>query len=268
MSQNQFISASKIASILALVVFSFGLQSFLKPKSRKQQDTLVLGTMSGWPPYVTINDKGQYEGLDIDLAQALAQKLNKKLEIQDMDTASLILALEQSKVDFIMTGLSITQERLQKIAMIPYQGEAITQLPLVFWKEIPTQVQTLSDLEKIQGAVVCVEPGSPQEKVLEKYPNITTKQLDPLASVLEVKYGKALAVLLEPAFYNDLKSKYPELVALQVPLAPEDQILGNGIGVKKTNTELVNKLTALVEQFKQDGFITDLEKKWLAGTTK
>src|SRR5436190_19464360 len=90
-----------------------------------QRPALVLGTMSGWPPYVSVNQQGEYEGFDIDVAHIIANKMNSQLVIKDMDTVALLGALDQNKVDFLMTGLCITNERLKRIAMVHYTGEPI-----------------------------------------------------------------------------------------------------------------------------------------------
>lgn len=233
---------------------------FKKPTSL--QDTITLGTMSGWPPFVSLTNTGTYEGFDITVAQEIVRRLGKKLVIQDMDTAALITALEQGKVDFIMTGLDITTERLQKIAMIPYQGDPITELPLLFWKEIPKGITSLSDLRTIPGSVVCVESGSSQEGILRQYQGFETRLSEPLNSILELRYGKALAVLLERKLFNTLKKKFPELVALSIPLDDKNKMLGCGIGVKKTNATLLMQIEAIIADLKKNGFLEKEEKRW------
>jgi arginine/lysine/histidine transporter system substrate-binding protein len=246
---------------IIIILSCFGMYKICNQP--KGGDTITLGTMSGWPPYVSINDKGDYEGLDIDVAMEIARRLNKQLLIKDMDTAALITALNQGKVDFIMTGLCITHDRLQKIAMIPYQGEEITQLPLVFWNTIPKGVSSLADLKNIPGAVICVEAGSAQESFLNQFSGFEIKQIDPLTSILEIKYGKALATLLEPALFKELKAKYPELQALTIELGQKDKIMGNGIGIAKTNTQLINAIGSIIDQLRSSGFIAASQKRWL-----
>ncbi len=234
---------------------------FIRTRWVKAEDTLILGTMSGWPPFVSINNRAVYEGFDIDIAQEIARRLNKKLVIEDMDTAALITALNQDKVDFIMTGLDITPARREKIAMIPYQGDPITEFPLIFWKEIRQGVKSLDDLKEVPGAIICVEAGSSQEEFLEKFKGFSIKNVDPLASVLELKSGRATAVLLETKLFNELKSKFPELIALMVPLK-DQALLGCGIGVKKTNTILAQKFEAIIADLKKSGFLKERETRW------
>lgn len=261
MSKNIFI-------IIALALFScIAIFLFTQKSNPAKKDTLILGTMSGWPPFVTIDDNAEYQGLDIDIACEIAKKLNKKLIIKDMDTAMLITALTQGRVDFIMTGLSITKDRQQKIMMVPYQGEAIKEFSLIFWDKIPEGVSSLEDLKKIPNAIICVEAGSSQEEFIKKQNleqlGITIKESNPSESLLNLKYGKALACLLEPTIFSDFRSKYPNLKAISIPLDEENQIMGNGIGIRKDNKKLITEIETIIKKLKSNGFIAQCENKWL-----
>lgn len=261
MSKNIFIYIA-LALLSGIIIFLFTQKS-----GSAKKDTIILGTMSGWPPFVTVDDNAEYQGFDIDIACEIAKKLNKKLIIKDMDTAMLITALTQGRVDFIMTGLSITKERQKKIMMVPYQGEAIKELTLVFWDKIPEGVSSLVDIKKIPNAIICVEPGSSQEEFIKKQnleqSGITIKESNPAESLLNLKYGKAIACLLEPTIFSDFETKHPNLKAISVPLDEEDQIMGNGIGIRKDNEKLIAKIEAIIKKLKSNGFIAQCENKWL-----
>ncbi len=251
-----------------LLFLAAGSSWFMFKKSASTQDSIILGTMSGWPPFVSLNNKGEYEGFDIDVAQEIARRLKKKLIIKDMDTAALITALDRGSVDFIMTGLDITTERLQKIAMIPYQGEPIVELPLVFWKEIPKGVRSLADIRTIPNAVICVESGSSQESILRQYQGFEIRSSEPLASIMELQYGKALAVLLERKLLNTLKKKFSQLVDIPIPLDEKNKMLGCGIGIKKSNSALTKLIESIIADLKQNGFLAQKEKRWFETTSK
>ncbi len=249
-----------------LCALGTGVVLYISQKT-EAAETLTLGTMSGWPPFVSINERGEYEGFDIDIANEIARRLGKKLVIKDMDTAALITALDQGTVDFIMTGLDITAERLKKISMIPYQGEPMTEMPLIFWKTIPEGITSLDDLKNLKDrkngpVTICVEPGSSQEEVLREYSGFELKYTDPLASLLELRCGRALATLSEKKLFFNLKKKYPELVALMVPLSEKNIIFGCGIGIKKSNSALNKKISAIIDDLKKTGYLAKQEKRW------
>lgn len=224
-------------------------------------ETFVVGTAAGYAPFVSINPQGDYEGFDIEVANALAKQMGKKLILKDLGSmGSLFTALDQGSIDAIIWGLSITQERVQKITMIHYQGETTASYPLLFWKTIPAEVRTISDMS---GKVVCVEPNSSQDAVLSKYALINklpTEKVDD--ALLNIQYGKSGAAFVEPAIAKKFRNKYPEIQILDVPLAPEDQVQGVGIVVKQTNSKVIKHVQEAVDVLKSTGIIKELEQKW------
>lgn len=234
---------------------------FKRPNTPRSTNELIVGTAAGYAPFVSINPQGDYEGFDIDVAHALAQEMGKKLVIKDLGSmTSLFTALNQGSIDTIIWGLSITQDRLQKVAMIHYQGELTTSYPLIFWQNIPQGVTSLTDMK---NKTVCVEPASAQDTVLQKYPLIRilpTEKVDD--ALLNIQYGKADAAFVEPAIAKKFKNKYPEITLLDVPLQPEDQVQGVGIVIQKNNAELITQIQTAITTLKAHGTITKLEQKW------
>jgi arginine transport system substrate-binding protein len=249
---------------LFLGVSLCALGSFLLLKNLRSQrgdSTFNVGVATGYAPFVSINAQGAYEGFDIDVANALTQKMGKALVLKDLGSmASLFMALNQGDIDAIIWGLSITQDRLKQVAMIRYQGETVTSYPLLFWQKIPAGVASINDMK---GMTVCVEPASSQDAVLSRYPFITKKQTEKVDDALfDIQYSKAEAALVEPAIAKKFKNKYPEIQILDVPLAPEDQVQGIGIVIKKENTTLINQVQQAVDQLINTNVIKEYEKKW------
>lgn len=252
----------KISSLLALIAVIIYCIFFRNSDvSSNAADLFIIGTVGNYAPFASINTQGEYEGFDIDMAKKLAQKLDKKLIIKDLGSmAPLFIALEQNSIDAIMWGLSITQERLNKVLMIRYAGQDTTSYPLIFWKKIPDGITNIKDMTAM---TICVEPASCQEAVLNKYPFINQKFTEKIDdALLNIQYGKADAALVEQAIAQKFKNKYPEIQILDIPLATEDQVKGIGIVVKKDNPELAKKIQDALELLQQEGIIQDLEKKW------
>ncbi len=250
-----------ITSSLTLIIIA-SLYLLFKPTTEVDRaDRLVIGTAAGYAPFVSMNQYGEYEGFDIDVAKALANQLGKKLEIKDLGSmTALFIALDQGSIDAIIWGLSITQDRLKKVAMIHYQGESDTSYPLLFWKHIPANINNLNDMK---GKTIAVEPGSSQEGVLIKYPTINQLPTDKIDdTLLNIQYGKSDAALVEPAIAKKFKTRYPEIKTIDIPLAAEDQVHGVGIAIKKTNSTLIEQIQDAVKHLKSRGIIQQFEKTW------
>ena len=255
--------------VFSLLAFFVVTKWFFKSPTCRSSDTLVVGMMSGWPPFMSINPQGEFEGFDVDVAQKVADMLGKKLVIKDFGSLSpLFLALEKGKIDMIFSGLDITQERLKKMEMVPYFGEDVTTMNLLFWQSIPAAVKTVEDLAMIKNPSIIFEPASGiaekfVERIVQNNPGIVTKPIDTLATaVLELKYGKALALLLEPLVAQRLVRQNPELKLLDVPLPQELYVFGCGIAIKKNNSALRSCVEGVIQQLKDDGTIQKLAQKW------
>src|SRR5690606_37212807 len=78
------------------------------------EGTLILGTSADYPPFEFLSGN-DIVGLDIEIAEHVAESLNKKLIIKDMDFSTLIPALNAGKIDIAMAGLSVTPERKKRV---------------------------------------------------------------------------------------------------------------------------------------------------------
>lgn len=225
-------------------------------------NTLTIGLSSGYPPYELLSSTGELEGFDIDIAHAVGEKLGKKVIIKDMLFDTLIMELQQGKLDLLISGMSITPERLKKLFMIHYQGKTLTHLSLMFWETIPQGISSLKDFEKYPQAVVCVQPGTIHEVAMKQYPTVHLSYLDVPQMVMDLMYKKSLAALLEDHVVEEIKAQHPAIQILHVPLPSSVHSLGNGIAVDKKQADLAKQVEKAIEELKADGTISTLENKW------
>lgn len=250
--------------ILPLIIITVCLFSSCdRESSIHKKNTLILGSNGNYPPYESYNQNGIIEGFDIDVAKAISQKLEFALEIKETDFDALILALNQGKIDILMSGMSITPSRQKKIAMIPYQGDPVKQLSLTFWEKIPPHIKSLQDIAKSDKKVVAVQVGTYQADYLNKIKGIETKILDGTQDlIMDLQYGKSQAILLEPHIADAVKIKFPKIQVLPIHLPKEEWVLGNGIGIKKNRIKLIESIETAVKELKEEGVIHKLEQKW------
>jgi polar amino acid transport system substrate-binding protein len=131
----------KIISLaLALVMICGAMVAFAS--CEKKGDTLVMATNAAFPPY-EFKEGDSFAGIDVEIAQAIAEKLGKKLEIADVDFGAIIGGVQEGKYDFGMAGMTVTEKRLESVnfsttyatgiqVIIVADGSAITSLDSIF----------------------------------------------------------------------------------------------------------------------------------------
>lgn len=260
--KNWMFIASPMAIILA-VIFMQPVQLWEHPSPTT---ALTVGLQSGYPPFEFMNDSGNIVGFDVDVAELIAKKLGKTLIIKDMEFEAEILSLKQGKIDLIVSGMNITPSRLNEISMLPYHGQAASALSLIFWGEIPAGVHSLPDIAKLPNPSVSVQVGAVSEIYLSHHPEIPSKSFEgALAPLIDVKYGKSAASLVEQDVAEYLQKKHPEIKILNVPLPEDEIILGFGIGIKKDNQELFQQVQQSIYELQTSGELKLLEDKWFKG---
>lgn len=254
----------KVFVVMSIVILGLLLVMMVRSPQKHTNNQLVVGMMSGWAPFMSINGSGEYEGFDIDVAREIARRINKKVVIQDLGSlAACFIALDQQRVDMIMSGLDITQKRCDTFNMVYYTGNTTTSFDLVFWDTIPEKIKSMEDMRNVSDAVICVESGSAQERFLDSYGFVTKKRMNSLVDiVLDLRFGKSLAAIIEPRIAARLARQNPELRLLPVPLPPAFQVFGCGIAIRKNNNILAEEVTRVVQEMIADKTMKKLEQKW------
>src|SRR3989338_2714737 len=198
---------------IGIVLLVFGACT----QKKNSADTLILCTNATYPPYESIGSAGEPIGFDIDLGELLAQKLHKKLHVQEMAFDALILGLDQGKCDLILSGLSITASRQKEIALIPYQGEVSKSYYLIFWDKIQPGIQSAVDVARVGNKTIAVQIGTWMEDYLKKIPGISVKALESTPElVMEVQHHKSVASFLEPHIAHALMKSNSHIKGVKV----------------------------------------------------
>jgi polar amino acid transport system substrate-binding protein len=92
-----------------------GAEPYITPEGTEYPNgTLVMATNAAFPPY-EYWEGGAVKGVDADLARAICDKLGYELQIDDMEFASIIVAVQSGKADFGAAGMTVTEDRLQNV---------------------------------------------------------------------------------------------------------------------------------------------------------
>lgn len=163
----------------------------------KESGKIVVGTASGYPPYEFIDaskaDKTVI-GIDMEIAQVLADKLGVKLEVQDMNFQSLLSSLTSGKVDIAISGINPTDERRKTM---DFSDNYLPTEQMVLIRK--ADADKYKSLEDLYGKTIGVQKSTTQETLTKN--EIKDAQIVGLAhvpeAVLELKHGKVDGVVVE-----------------------------------------------------------------------
>ena len=209
-----------------------------------------MATNATFPPYEMTTDAGTIEGIDVDTAQAIAEKLGLELQIDDMDFDAALLSVQQGKADIAMAGITVTDERMAVMSfsdsyatgiqsVIVPEGSDIASVDDLAGKKIGTQRGTT-------GYLYCSDDFG--EDAVVAYDN-------GLTAVQALNNGQVDAVVIDNANGVVL----PGLKILDTSYAEEDY----AIGMNKSNTALLEAVNAALEELKADGTLQAIVDKYI-----
>ena len=215
---------------------------------------LTMATNATFPPYEMTTDSGEFEGIDIDTAKAIAEKLGLELQIDDMDFDAALLSVQQGKADIAMAGITVTDERKAVMAfsdsyatgiqsIIVPEGSDIASPDDLAGKKIGTQRGTT-------GYIYCTDDFG--EDSVVAYDN-------GLTAVQALNNGQVDAVVIDNAPAKEYVAANPGLKVLETSYAEEDY----AIGMNKDNTALVEAVNAALEELKADGTLQSIVDKYI-----
>ena len=163
----------------------------------KKEGKLVVGTASGYPPYEFVDTSvGEKKviGIDMELAQKVADKLGVKLEVQDMNFQALLTSLTSGKVDIAIAGINPTDERKKSM---DFSNNYLPTEQLVIIKK--ADGDKYKKVEDLYGKTIGVQKSTTQEALAKE--KIKDAKIVGLAHVpevvLELKHGKVDGLVVE-----------------------------------------------------------------------
>ena len=214
---------------------------------------LTMATNAAFPPYEMTTDAGDFEGIDIETAQAIADKLGLELQIDDMDFDAALLSVQQGKADIVMAGVTVTDERKAVMdfsdsyatgiqSIIVPEGSDIASPDDLAGKKIGTQRGTT-------GYIYCSDDFGDDSVVAYD---------DGLTAVQALNNGQVDAVVIDNAPAQEFVAANPGLKILDTSYAEEDY----AIGMAK-NSPLEDAVNSVLEELKADGTLQAIVDKYI-----
>lgn len=213
--------------------------------------TLTVGSDIPYPPFEQ-GKAGSYTGYDVELMEAIAEKIGRKAQFQDTSFDTIFRDLAQGRFEAVASATTITDEREETVDFTnPY-----------YFSEQAILVRDggeIDSVEKLSGATVGVQQGTTGEEFVEEKGNVGELRPYPQGpdAVNALKSGVLDAVVLDiPVAENAVEAGGVEISAA-IPTEEE-----YGFVVSQGNDGLLGEMNEALEELKEDGTFTRIYKKW------
>ena len=221
---------------------------------------LHMSTNAAFPPYEMTADDGSFEGIDVEVADAIAQKLGLELVVDDMGFDAALTAVQTGQSDIAMAGITVTEDRLK---VMDFSDSYATGVQVVIVRE-DSPIQTLDDLNNAEmigcqaATTGYIYASDTPENGGYGEDHVTAYENGALA-VMALVNGQIDAVIIDNEPAKAFVEANEGLKILDTPWVEEEY----AIGVAKGNTDLLNAINAVMEELKADGTFQSIVDKYI-----
>jgi polar amino acid transport system substrate-binding protein len=226
----------------------------------KDKGVFTLGLDDSFPPMGFRGDDGEITGFDVDLAKEVCKRMGVELKLQPIDWDAKILDLNSKDIDVIWNGLTITDERKQKISFSkPYIANR--QIVIV---QAASGIDTKADLA---GKTIGLQMGSSADDAVNsdeatvKTLKEVVKYQDNVQALMDLETGRIDAVVVDEIMGRYYISKKEGVY----DVATEDFAAEEyGIGFRKGELAFVAEVDRILNEMVEDGTAAAISEKWFA----
>jgi polar amino acid transport system substrate-binding protein len=228
----------------------------------RQAGVLKVASFDGNPPFGFVDEKTlKISGLDVDYAQALANKLGVKLEVVPTNPANRVPLLVSGKVDLVLANFTITEERARQVDFsIPYFASGTQFL---------APVGSLASADQLNGLRIGVDKGTVNEIVIrEKFPQATLIAYDdtPFAFTA-LRNGNVQAISQDGPKLVGLLANVPDKDKYEIPaFSVSDDLIG--VGIPKGQVALKAFVDQSLQELEDSGRAQQIYDTWFGPDSK
>lgn len=218
-----------------------------------EEGKLHMSTNAAFPPYEMTTDAGGFEGIDIDIATAIAEKLNLELVVDDMDFDAALTSAQTGKSDIVMAGVTVNEERA---AVMNFTDSYATGVQVIIVKEGSDVTldnlgdQMIGTQRGTTGDTYCIDDFGKDH--VTSYDNGIT-------AVQSLMNDQVDCVVIDKGPATEFVAANEGLTILDTEYANEDY----AIGVSKDNEALLEALNSVLKELKADGTIQGILDQYI-----
>jgi polar amino acid transport system substrate-binding protein len=221
-----------------------------------QEPSLKTGVDATFAPHAMAKLSGGIEGFNVDLANEIAKRLHRGIEIDATQFSGLLPGLQAGSYDFIAAPTTVTKERAENLLFA--EGYLNTDFQFVVKKDAPE----ITRLEDFKGKVIAVNKGA----AYDSWARDLAGKIGWSVESFGTNTDAVQAVISGRAFANVAGNTAIAWAAKNNPAIKLSYLYSTGLvwatPVRKDNVELRRKLDVIIECMKRDGTMAAMHEKW------
>ena len=216
---------------------------------------LIMATNAAFPPYEMTTDAGDFEGIDVEIAGAIAEKLGLELQIDDMDFDAALLSVQQGKADIVMAGVSVTEDRL---LVMDFSDSYATGIQSI----IVPEDSDIASADDLAGHMIGCQRGTTGYIYCsDDFGDESVTAYDSgLTAVQALVNGQVDCVVIDNAPAQEFVAANPGLKILDTSYVEEEYAIGMGKG----NTAMLEAVNGALADLQADGTIQAIVDKYIS----
>ena len=219
-----------------------------------EEGKLIMSTNAAFPPYEMVADDGSFEGIDVEVCGAIAEKLGLELVVDDMDFDAALLAVQQNKSDVVMAGVTVTEDRMMVMNFSDSYATGVQVIIVAEGSDV-----TIDNLgEKMIGTQRATTGNI---YATDDYGEDHVTAYDNGASAVQaLMNGQVDCVIIDSAPAQAFVDANPGLAILDTEYGTENY----AIGINKDNTALVEAINGALAELIADGTVQSIVDKYIS----
>jgi polar amino acid transport system substrate-binding protein len=243
------------AAGLSLLAGTAAAQNVLTLESIQQAGTVRVGVLVDFPPFGIMNERNEPDGLDIDVAKALAEKMGVDIEIVPVTGPNRIPYLQTGQIDMVIASLAITAERSEQVLF----SDPYSAIQSVLYARSDLDIADYGDLG---GLRIGVARSSPQDVIITREAPADTQlqRFDEVSATYQaVLAGQVDGGVVSSLIALELDQRLADTHEIKFTLYQQIQ----GVALRLGSEELAASINGFIAEMIESGELNEINRKWL-----
>ena len=217
---------------------------------------IVVATEGAWAPWTYHEEDGTLVGFDVEVAQAIAEKLGVKAEFSETEWDGIFAGLDSGRYDIAANGVEVTEERAQKYDFTTPYGYIRTALI------VRGDNEDITSFEDLEGRHTANSIASTYMTLAESY-GATAAGVDTLDQTIQmVLSGRADATLNAEVSFYDYMAVHPDANLKVVALTEEASEVAIPVRKGEDSASLLEAINQAIDELRADGTLSSISEKY------